>query len=71
MIPFHILVSSTKKESIEEVIASVMSYIKMRNKKEPSTDPCGTPETTQIASDLKPCMKTIFFLFLRKSAIQV
>ena len=48
-----------------EVILSVKSFIHIKNKSGPNTDPCGTQEFIFLQSEVGPFKTTLCYLLLR------
>ena len=66
LIPLATLVSSAKLDKNVDVISLSMSPIKTKNKRNPSTDPWGTPELTSDRSLLATFTMSACFLSVRK-----
>ena len=66
----YAIVSSAKSLAVE-LMFSGMSLIKKRKRLGPSTDPCGTPDSTSMESDVCPSIITHWVLSQRKLLIQL
>ena len=67
--PLDILVSSANEDKKLETILLSMSLRRIRKRRGPITDPCGTPEITGHGSDRKPLTITCWFLADRNDSI--
>ena len=69
-ISLKILVSSAKREILAEISLSI-SFMRIRNKRGPSTLPCGTPLVTLDEDDLVLLTMTCWVLWDRKDWIHL
>ena len=59
------LVSSAKRKKFNFVEEYWISFIYIRNKRGPRTEPCGTPQSMDCCSEITPLISVVCFRLLK------
>ena len=71
IVRYNKLSSANNRNCVPGDIPLCISFMYIRNKRGPSTVPCGTPDSTGAGSDTAPSTTTTWLLLDRKDSIHL